>query len=147
MSMSQASASIVSEIAINAPVAQVFAAFVEPDRRLQWWTAGGRFRALRGESDLRPGGAWSLHFDSAGHPTSVQGTYRRVEPPHLVEFTWLPTWDPNAVETVVCIELTEHAGVTTVRLTHSGFPSDDARARHRGWPELLDALKRYSEAP
>jgi uncharacterized protein YndB with AHSA1/START domain len=137
---------IVSEIEIAAPAAQVFAALIDPQQRLRWWTAGGRFRAIDAASDLRPGGAWSMQFDSGGRPTSVRGVYRRVEPPTLVEFTWLPTWAPSATETVVRIELAERDGRTTVRLTHSGFGSAEERASHRGWPELLAALRGYCEA-
>jgi uncharacterized protein YndB with AHSA1/START domain len=146
MSTTPAHGPIVSEIEIAAPAARVFAAVTDPQQRLRWWTAGGRFIALDAASDLRPGGAWSIRFDSGGRPTSVQGVYRRVEPPHLVEFTWSPSWAESAGGTIVLIELTEQNGRTTVRLTHSGFTSDQARASHRGWPELLAALRGYCEA-
>ena len=147
MSTAPAPGTIVSEIEIAAPAATVFAAFTDPEQRLRWWTAGGRFTPLEMESDLRRGGAWSMRFDSNGRPTSIAGTYRRVEPPHLVEFTWLPSFAAGTGETVVRIELREQNGRTTVRLTHSGFASEEARASHRGWPELLAALRAYCEGP
>lgn len=138
---------IVSEITIRAAAARVFAALTEPQQRLRWWTAGGRFKALDSQSDLRPGGAWMMAFDSGGEPASIRGVYRRIDAPHLLEFTWLPSWDPQATETLVRIELDERDGVTTVRLIHSGFANDGARARHKGWPELLESLRGFAEAP
>lgn len=146
MSTTPADDTIVSEIEIAAPAARVFAALTDPQQRLRWWTAGGRFTALDMESDLRPGGAWSMRFDSNGRPTSIGGTYRIVEPPHLVEFTWSASFAPATGETVVRIELDERDGRTTVRLTHSGFPNETARTTHRGWPELLAALRGYYES-
>jgi len=136
---------IVSEITIKAPAARVFAAFADPQQRLQWWRAGGRFTPQHAESDLRAGGSFLMQFDSGGHPASIRGIYRRVDAPRLLEFTWLPSWDDGAAATIVLLELTEHDGVTTVRLTHSGFKSDESRARHRGWPELLQSLRAYVE--
>ena len=145
MSTTPTDDTIVSEITINAPAARVFAALTDPQQRLQWWRAGGRFTPEHAESDLRPGGTWLLSFDSGGHPASVRGTYRRIEAPRLLEFTWLPSWDNGVTETLVRVDLAERDGVTTVRLTHSGFKSDEARARHRGWPELLESLRAYIE--
>jgi uncharacterized protein YndB with AHSA1/START domain len=145
MSTAPPPGTIVSEIEIAAPAAAVFAALTDPQQRLRWWTAGGRFTPVDMQSDLRPGGAWSMRFDSNGRPTSIAGTYRAVEPPHLVEFTWLPSFAAGTGETLVRIELREEGGRTHVRLIHSGFASDEARASHRGWPELLAALRGYCE--
>ena len=65
------------------------------------------------------------------------GAYREIERPRLLVFTWLPDWDAQAQESVVRFDLTEHNGVTTVRLTHSGLTSESARAHHQGWPQVL----------
>jgi len=68
---------------------------------------------------------------------NVGGAYREIERPRLLVFTWLPDWDAQAQESVVRFDLTEHNGVTTVRLTHSGLTSESARAHHQGWPQVL----------
>ena len=36
-------------------------------------------------------------------------------------------------------------GVTTVRLTHSGFKSEGSRSRHQGWPQILTWLRDFAE--
>jgi hypothetical protein len=40
--------------------------------------------------------------------------------------------------------LEENAGVTLVRVTHSGLTSANAR-NHRGWPEILAWLQAFVE--
>jgi|SRR5665213_3570649 len=99
------------------------------------------------ESDLRPGGKWMMHFESwGGSPSSVGGVYRTIEPPNVLAFTWLPSWYENATETLVTFDLQEHAGVTTVRITHSGLVTDQDRASHQGWPHILSALRAYVQS-
>src|SRR5262245_23076302 len=82
---------IVQEITIDAPAARVFAAFTNPSERVLWWNADdGRFRTTHMESDLRPGGRWEMRGTRGdGSPFTVKGEYRAVEPPHMLEFTWL----------------------------------------------------------
>ena len=71
--------------------------------------------------------------------------YRTIERPHLLVFTWLPDWQEDATETIVRWDLEEKDGVTTVRLTHSGFTTEASRATYRGWPQILGGLQSYVE--
>lgn len=80
-----------------------------------------------------------------GKPFTVVGEYREIDRPRLLVFTWLPDWYENAAETLVRWSLEENAGITTVRLTHSGLTSEDSRTSHRGWPQILGWLKTYVE--
>lgn len=137
---------IIHEIQINAPAERIFEALTNPDQRMRWWTAGGRFRASSMESDLRPGGKWRMRgVGVGGKPFGVGGEYRTIERPRLLVFTWLPDWQENATETLVRVDLEEKDGITMVRLTHSGLTSETARISHRGWPELLTSLQGYVE--
>ena len=63
----------------------------------------------------------------------------------MLAFTWRPSWDETATETLVRFDLEERDGVTTVRLTHSGFASQVSRDRHQGWPQILSWLRGYAE--
>ena len=71
--------------------------------------------------------------------------YRMIERPRVLAFTWLPSWDEEATETLVRFDLDEQDGVTRVRLTHSGFATEGSRVRHQGWPQILGWLKSYAE--
>jgi uncharacterized protein YndB with AHSA1/START domain len=136
---------IVQEITIKAPAAQVFEALVDPVQRMKWWGQKGRFETANAESDLRPGGRWLMSGMGMGRPFNVEGVYRIIERPRVLAFTWLPSWDEEATETLVRFDLHEQNGVTTVRLTHSGFATEGSRARHQGWPQILGWLKAYAE--
>ena len=137
--------SIVEEITIVAPADRVFEALVDPAQRVQWWGAEGRFQTTRMESDTRPGGRWAMHgIGMNGQPFTVRGEYREVRRPTLLEFTWLPDWQPDATVSLVRIELSERDGATFVRLTHSGLTSEASRASHRGWPQVLAWLEAYA---
>ena len=79
--------------------------------------------------------------EAGGGPFTIKGTYIKVDRPALLEFTWLPDWQPDATETTVRVEFTEIGGATHVRLTHSGLTTESSRASHRGWPQILALLK------
>jgi uncharacterized protein YndB with AHSA1/START domain len=137
---------IVEEITIRASAKQIFEALTDPAQMVKWWGIEGRFQATHVESSLRPAGEWLMRGTRQnGQAFTIRGTYREVDPPRTLVFTWLPDWQEDLVETVVRIDLAERNGVTTVRLTHSGLSTDTSRAAHRGWPELLDALRAYAE--
>ncbi len=147
MSDMSTSDTIIAEVSIKAPAKRIFDALSDPAQRVKWWGQKGRFETEHMESDLRPGGHWVMTGTGmAGRPFRVAGTYRIIEPPRALAFTWLPSWDEAATETLVRFDLDEHDGVTTVRLTHSGFASEASRARHQGWPQILSWLQRYAEA-
>lgn len=136
------STAIVQQIVIQAPAERVFAAIVDPLQRVQWWGVSGKFQATSMESDLRPGGAWSMSGTGGGKPFTIHGEYRVVDRPRLLEFTW--TKNDESV-TLVRFELTEVDGATTVQLTHSEL-TDQLRESYQGWPWLMALLKGFAEA-
>jgi uncharacterized protein YndB with AHSA1/START domain len=80
-----------------------------------------------------------------GKPFLLHGIYREIRRPVLLAFTWLPSWQDDALESLVRFDLEEIGGVTTVRLTHSGLTTETARNQHRGWPDILAWLRTYLE--
>ncbi len=144
MNQTSTSDTIKEEITINAPAERVFEALVDPNQRLRWWSHG-EFRMTHAESDPRPGGKWELHVESPERKSSARGVYRSIERPRLLIFTWLADWYENATESLVRFDLTENAGVTTVRLKHSGLASEGDRAATTGWPHVLASLRTHVE--
>jgi uncharacterized protein YndB with AHSA1/START domain len=148
VAVSETPAIIVETIAIEAPIAAVFAALTVPEQLVQWWGAEGSYHVTEMEADLRPGGAWKTTGAVPGGGTfSVSGTYRAVEPPRLVEFTWRHDWAEaaDAPETLVRYELTERDGVTNLTVTHSGFTDPADRDDHaRGWKTVLGWVRGFA---
>jgi uncharacterized protein YndB with AHSA1/START domain len=139
---------IVQEVAIRAPAQKIFAALTSPDELLKWWAAEGKFHATHVETDPRPGGKWFMRVASdrgdKASTTTVWGEYRTVEPPNLLVFTWIRD-EKDHPETLVCWNLEEQGGITTVRLTHSGLNSDRLRTLNGGWPLVVRLLQSYIE--
>jgi uncharacterized protein YndB with AHSA1/START domain len=146
MNPATANDTIVQEITIHGTAERIFQALTNPEERLKWWGGSeGRFKLTAFESDLRPGGKWTMRAESYGRVVTITGEYREIEPPRRLVFTWLPDWYEDATESLVRWELEEQDGVTKVRLTHSGLVTEAARENHRGWPQILGWLKAYAE--
>lgn len=146
MNTTDAADAIVKEIVINAPAERVFAALTDPAQRVRWWGAPGKFQTTHMESDLRAGGTWVMRGTGpGGSPFTLRGEYRTIDPPNVLEFTWLDDGQPEIPVTLVRFDLAEKNGATSVRLTHSGFASQAGRERYQGWPWLLALLQQYVE--
>jgi uncharacterized protein YndB with AHSA1/START domain len=124
---------VVCEIEVRAPAAEVFAMFTDPALLVRWI-------GIRALLEPRPGGAFRFELVPGEF---CSGRYVEVDPPRRVVFTW--GWESGALpvapgSTTVEVDLTEHDGVTHVRLTHRGLDAA-MRAMHAGgWDRYLARL-------
>ncbi len=142
MSTTQVLPAIVKEIDIDAPAAKVFAALTDPSELSEWWN-NDMHRLESFEADVHVGGRWQM-VSSIPEDHCVHGVYRLIEPPNVLEFTWIHNRFGEPTETVVRFDLTETNGKTRVRLTHSGFPNQEMYDDHEaGWTVVLGWLDAY----
>lgn len=139
---------LTQEITIVAPAERVFAALTRPEELVQWWAVEGQVRTLAAACDVRPGGSWWMQVEGKCSPVGpvhkVHGVYRRVDPPRLLEFTWIREGE-DCPESLVRWDLEEKDGITRARVTHSGLISEEMRWRNNGWPLILRLLETYAE--
>lgn len=141
-------APIVQEITIAASPERIFAALTTPEELTKWWGSDDDYRCTEMHADVRPGGRWrTTGVGRDGTAFSVEGVYRIVEPPRMLEFTWTHDWGDNKDrETIVRYELIPRGTATLLRVTHSGFEDAASRDGHNeGWKRVLNWLKDHCE--
>lgn len=69
---------------IPASVAEVFAAFADPDRHARWWGPAGFSNTFKSR-DFRTGGQWSFTMHGPdGHSYENESSFAEVDPPSKV---------------------------------------------------------------
>ena len=121
---------------------QVFRAWTDPAELKKWWGMEDDWSTPISEVDLRVGGKYRLGMlpPGAESPHVVYGTYREVEPPDKLVYTW--QWEGGeSDETLVTVRFHDMGDSTEVELTHSQFPSAEERDKHNeGWNGCLQQL-------
>ena len=99
----------------DAPAAQVFAAWTEPEHIRRWWCPPGSTMTVC-ETDLRVGGRWRYVVATPdGAELAWSGTCLEVDPPTRMVSTEVFEDFPDA-EAVDTLTLDEVDGVTTVTI-------------------------------
>jgi uncharacterized protein YndB with AHSA1/START domain len=126
---------------------QVFAAFSSYEN-LAAWFGPEDCNVMEGFADFSEGGNFLLHMQSPRDLFIVGGTYRKIEPPHALEYTW--QWkddsDWDTLESIVHLEFVPVGNETEIRLTQTGFPNAESYAGHvHGWTSGWTCLAAYLE--
>jgi glutathione S-transferase len=94
--------------------------------------------------DARPGGVWRLEMrHPAGAVHAVHGSYRTLEAPSKLSFTW--SWEEDAAvrDTLVTVEFHPEGDGTRIVLVHELLPNAESRDKHEaGWIGCLARLPR-----
>lgn len=124
-----------------APRERVFHAWTDPAALRQWSCPVG-MTVADVHVDLRVGGSYRVAMQSPEEdaPNVAYGTYRVVEPPARLVYTW--QWEGGEMgETLVTVEFHDRGGETEVVLVHELFPAPDVRDLHQeGWVSCLEHL-------
>lgn len=131
----------------KAPPERLFAAWTTPEELTRWHAPGALTVALA-EVDLRPGGRYRIEMaePAGGTVHKVSGTYRVVDPPQKLVYTW--QWDGDPIETQVTLEFLPAGTGTELVLTHDGFINAEARTHHeQGWTAIMASLAGHFSTP
>ena len=101
------------------------------------------------ELDVRPGGRYVIEIPLAVGKYIGQGTFREVQPPEKLVFTWSWRREPEKSgedlggESVVTIELIDRGGATEMRFTHAGLEAGEMfDSTQTGWQGCFAVLAR-----
>ncbi len=124
----------------ESPPDVVYEAFVDPEKCARWMGPRNSTTEVQ-KLDVTVGGALLLQiaFEN-GFSVRMYGTFQRVEPSKLLEFTW--AMEGDAQETTVTVEFEPDGNGTELILTHEGLTSAEDRAQNQaGWTEFFDRLQ------
>jgi uncharacterized protein YndB with AHSA1/START domain len=133
-------------VVVDAPRADVFRAWTDPDELAQWWGPGA-FTTPRAKVDLRVGGRYELVMQPPGDapPLLLAGEYRELDPPARLVYTW--RWEagvPDLRESLVTVEFRDRGPQTEVLLVHDRFAGPGPMEPYTtGWESGLAKLRAY----
>jgi uncharacterized protein YndB with AHSA1/START domain len=123
---------------------KVFAAFADPALVARWLRPSPDVALTVLAFDFRVGGSYRLAYDVPdGRRMIVGGTYRAIERPRRIVFSWLvePPDEHAGIDSEVTVTLVPSGGATELTIRHVGWGRADAEARHDlGWRGALDLL-------
>jgi uncharacterized protein YndB with AHSA1/START domain len=128
-----------AEMLIRRPVAEVFAAFVEPERTAKFWFTKGSGRLETGKQ---------VRWDWELYGLSVPVEVKAVEADRRIVVEWMGYGTPTTIEWLFT---PRPDGTTLVTITERGFSGDGAEAAEQavssteGFAFVLAALKALLE--
>ena len=137
------------------PREKVFEAWTQREKAEKWMCRFPKHETRSTTSDARTGGTNVMEVTNPQGETFKQGvTYRDIEPPKRLVFTW--DWQKfsasgekvdEASGTLVTVEFQSRGSFTEVILTHEGLATADQREAHiRGWNACFDRLEEELKA-
>ena len=129
----------------QAPREKAFRAWTDARELAPWFAPSAEYSTVVTELDLNVGGQYCIEIHhKGGNVHKVMGTYREIEPPEKLAFTWRWENDPSASESVVTVEFRDLGPATEILLTHELLPSAEEREKHgHGWEGCLAQLAKY----
>ena len=109
---------------------KVFQAWIDPEL-VNKWLCPEECRVTYNKADVRVGGKYCESMKCGADIHTVHGAYREIVANEKLVFTH--QWEePNSVETVVAVDLTDKDGRTEVTLSPKGFSDAAAAKGHEG---------------
>jgi uncharacterized protein YndB with AHSA1/START domain len=133
----------------HAPRAKVWAAWTEREQLEQWMCKDDPTHHARyTELEVRPGGRYVIEIPLPDGKYVGTGTFREVQPPERLVFTWAWTRFPEKTgepsqdaESLVTVELIDRGASTEMIFTHENFESAEIREGTRtGWLGCFEYL-------
>lgn len=132
--------SLVVRRRIRASAVRLFAAWTRPEQVELWW-GPSRVTCIGANIDLRVGGRYRIvHRMPDGGMVNIGGSFRRIEPPRQLVYTW--QLEPGSgAEELVTVRFEPVDGATEVVVVHERITDQQTRDLHEaGWDGCLEGL-------
>ena len=127
---------------IPAPREVVYEAWIDP-QGLREWMCPGDVISAEATLDVRVGGSFRITMRSKERVHEHVGTYRIVEPPAKLSFTWSGVDNPNEI-TLVTVEFLDLGDACELVITHDRFTKADIAQRYEmGWGTIATKFASY----
>jgi uncharacterized protein YndB with AHSA1/START domain len=125
---------------VNAPISKVWDYWTSPVHIVKWYHASDDWHAPYAENNLLVGGTFNttMAAKDGSFKFYLEGTYTKVEPNRIIEFTLADGRDVQVFFT------TEDTGIVIVE----SFEPEDVNSRElqkKGWQSILDNFKKCVE--
>ncbi len=129
-----------SSIDIDAPVAEVWEALVDPAIIKQYMFGSDVTSDWQEGSEMVWRGEWE------GKQYEDRGIIKKIVPEEVLSYTHSSSMDPNAKVHTITIELDGHGDHTHVFLTQDNNDSEEAQGHSKGmWDKALADMKKAVE--
>ena len=127
---------------IPAPREVVYDAWIDAEG-LREWMCPGDVISVEATLDVRVGGSFRITMRSKARVHEHVGTYRIVEPPARLSFTWSGMNNPNEI-TLVTVEFLDQGDACELVITHERFTKADIAQRyHMVWGTIATKFASY----
>ena len=125
---------------INASKETLFDAWLDPKMLANFMMPAPDMSVPEVKADARVGGRFLIVMNAGGKDMPHEGTYKTIDRPHTLAFTWESPMSP--IEgSIVTLNFDDADGGTKVTLNHVRFPNEESRNNHEGgWTRILKAL-------
>jgi uncharacterized protein YndB with AHSA1/START domain len=125
----------------------VFKAWTEPEQVRQWW-GPENVHCPECMIELRVGGAYRIANQLPDDSIIwITGEFLRVEPPHLIEYTWRRGLDSAGTldsDERVTVRFSAQSDLTEVTVAHTRIADQTAYDSHEfGWTGCLDGFAEF----
>jgi uncharacterized protein YndB with AHSA1/START domain len=144
--MSQVAVASPSSLLISrtypASVERVFKAWTDANQLGQWFAPTDDY-TTKASVDLKVGHEYRIAIThKGGNVHTILGTYRLIDPPRKLVYTWRWEGGPMA-DTLVTVDFAPDGDATKVTITHEQFTNTEDRDKHNeGWNGCLNRLQR-----
>ena len=144
--MSQAAVASPSSLLISrtypASVERVFKAWTDANQLGQWFAPTDDY-TTKASVDLKVGHEYRIAIThKGGNVHTILGTYRLIDPPRKLVYSWRWEGGPMA-DTLVTVDFAPDGDATKVTITHEQFTNTEDRDKHNeGWNGCLNRLQR-----